>query len=185
MIQPAVRARTAARHLGDAAVERQADAPAGDGAGLGNCALEGLELARRLLGAEAAAAVLRKPAHQPAQVPTQHCAMPSGRPRSRERRGWARTCGLEVLSSQGRGIGPEPSDHTARPAVMHRVRPQKSAEAVVMFQCFARVADHEAPNLRSRTAQWVARYSTINPTGSVECGAGSSCRYCAHSVHRP
>ena len=82
-------------------------------------------------------------------------------------------------------IGPDPSDHTARLAVMHRVRPQKSAEAMVVFQCFARVAEHEWPNLRCRAEQWVARGSTINPTGLVECGAGPRCRSCAHSVRSP
>ncbi len=59
-------------------------------------------------------------------------------------------------------IGPDPSGHTERLAVMHRVRPQKSAEAIVVFQCFRRVAEHEGPNLRSRAEQWVARYSTIS-----------------------
>ena len=46
--------------------------------------------------------------------------------------------------------GPDPSDHTARPAVMHGGRPQKSAEAIAVFQCFTRMAEHEGPNLRSR-----------------------------------
>ena len=81
--------------------------------------------------------------------------------------------------------GPDLSDHTARPAVMHGVRPQKSAEAIVVFQCFTRVAEHEGPNMRSRAEQWVARGSTINPTGLVECGAGPRCRSCAHSVRSP
>ena len=43
--------------------------------------------------------------------------------------------------------GPDPPDHTARPAVIHGVRPQKSAEAILVFQCFTRVAEHVGPNL--------------------------------------
>ena len=82
-------------------------------------------------------------------------------------------------------IGPDPSDHTARLAVMHRVRPQKSAAAIVVFQRFTRVAEHEGPNLRSRAAQWAARYSTINPTGLAECGAGPRYRSCANTVRSP
>ena len=61
--------------------------------------------------------------------------------------------------------GPDPSSHTARLAVMHCVRPQKSAEAIVVFQCFTMVAEHEGQNLRSRAEQWAARYSTKTRPG--------------------
>ena len=37
--------------------------------------------------------------------------------------------------------------HAARRAEMHRVRPQKSAEAIVVVRRFTRVADHEGPNM--------------------------------------
>ena len=52
---------------------------------------------------------------------------------------------------------------TARPAAMRAVTMQKSAEAIVVVRYFTRVADHEGPNMRSRTEQWAARYSTIKP----------------------
>ena len=81
--------------------------------------------------------------------------------------------------------GPDSSNHTARFAVMHRVRPQKSAEAKVVFQCFTRVAKHEGQNLRRRAEQWAAQYSNISPTGLVECDEDPRCRSCAHSVRSP
>ena len=55
---------------------------------------------------------------------------------------------------------------TARRVVTRGVMVQKSAAAMVVFRCFTRVADHEGPNMRSRTQQWparAARYSTMNP----------------------
>ena len=52
---------------------------------------------------------------------------------------------------------------TARRVVTRGVRVQKSAASIVVFQYFTRVADHEGPNMRSRTEQWAARYSTTKP----------------------
>ena len=65
--------------------------------------------------------------------------------------------------SHSERIGRDPSGHAARPAVMHRVRPQKSAEAIVVVRCFTRAAGHEGPNLRSRAEQWVTRSSMSKP----------------------
>ena len=52
---------------------------------------------------------------------------------------------------------------TARRVVTRGVMVQKSAAAIVVFRYFTRVAEHEGPNMRSRTEQWAARYSTIKP----------------------
>ena len=52
---------------------------------------------------------------------------------------------------------------TARRMVTRGVMVQKSAAAIVVFRYFTRAADHEGPNLRSRTEQWAARYSTMKP----------------------
>ena len=52
---------------------------------------------------------------------------------------------------------------TARRVVTRGVRVQKSAAAIVVFRYFTRVADHEGPNMRSRTEQWAARSSTMKP----------------------
>ena len=49
---------------------------------------------------------------------------------------------------------------TARHVVTRGVIVQKSAAAIVVFRYFTRVADHEGPNMRSRTEQWAARSST-------------------------
>ena len=81
--------------------------------------------------------------------------------------------------------GPASSGHTARLAVMHCVRPQKSAEAIVMFQCFTRVAEHEGQNLRSRAEQWAARYSTkIRPVQSSAAQAQAAGLVCILCVAR-
>ena len=42
---------------------------------------------------------------------------------------------------------------TARRVVTRGVTVQKSAAAMVVFRYFTRVADHEGPNMRSRTEQ--------------------------------
>ena len=52
---------------------------------------------------------------------------------------------------------------TARRVVTRGVMVQKSAAPIVVFRCFTRVADHEGPNMRSRTQQWAARSSTMKP----------------------
>ena len=52
---------------------------------------------------------------------------------------------------------------TARRVATRAVTVQKSAAAIVVFRYFTRVADHEGPNMRSRTQQWAARYSTMKP----------------------
>ena len=52
---------------------------------------------------------------------------------------------------------------TARRVATRAVTVQKSAAAMVVFRYFTRVADHEGPNMRSRTEQWAARYSTMKP----------------------
>ena len=52
---------------------------------------------------------------------------------------------------------------TARRVVTRGVMVQKSAAAMVVFRCFTRVADHEGPNMRSRTQQWAARSSMMKP----------------------
>ena len=59
--------------------------------------------------------------------------------------------------------GSDPSARAARLAVMHRVRSQKSAEAIVVFRCFTRAACGEGPNMRSRAKRWIARFSMIKP----------------------
>ena len=43
---------------------------------------------------------------------------------------------------------------TARRAATRDVTVQKSAAAIVVFRYFTRVAEHEGPNMRSRTEQW-------------------------------
>ena len=52
---------------------------------------------------------------------------------------------------------------TARRVVTRGVMVQKSAAAIVVFRCFTRAADHEGANMRSRTEQRAARYSTMKP----------------------
>ena len=52
---------------------------------------------------------------------------------------------------------------TARRVETRGVMVQKSAAAMVVFRCLTRVADHEGPNMRSRTQQWAARCSTMKP----------------------
>ena len=52
---------------------------------------------------------------------------------------------------------------TARRVETRGVMVQKSAAAIVVFRYFTRVAEHEGPNMRSRTEQWAARYSTTKP----------------------
>ena len=59
--------------------------------------------------------------------------------------------------------GSEPSVRAARAAVMHRVRLQKSAEAIVVSRCFTRVAWGEGPNMRSKAKRWTARFAMIKP----------------------
>ena len=54
-------------------------------------------------------------------------------------------------------------DATARRVATRGVMVQKSAAAIVVFRYFTKVADHEGPNMRSRTEQWAARYSTMKP----------------------
>src|SRR5436305_1501924 len=67
-----------------------------------------------------------------------------------------KTTWREIVSARSHSerTGRDPSRHAARLAVMHRVRPQKSAEVVVVFRYFTRVAVHEGPNMRSREEQW-------------------------------
>ena len=67
------------------------------------------------------------------------------------RPGWGRTRNHlardRVARSQGERSDSNPSGHVARPAVMQRVRSQKSAAAILVVRRFTRVADHEGPNM--------------------------------------
>ena len=74
-------------------------------------------------------------------------------------------------------------DATARRAATPGVTEQKSAAAIVVFRYFTRVADHEGPNMRSRTEQWAARSSMMKPDRASRVRRRSKmpvlCAFCA------
>ena len=73
----------------------------------------------------------------------------------------SRRCGeLPAASDESAAIT---LNATARRVATRVVTVQKSAAAIVVFRYFTRVADHEGPNMRGRTEQWAARYSTMKP----------------------